>query len=434
MKATYLLFSLALAAAFSSCKKECEKDPVETPAACTTWNKLLGGTLTDAANASAPTPDGGYIVVGSTQSNDGDITGNHGNIDLLVFKVDKAGNRIWQKSFGGTNLDIANSVTAAEDGGYIIAGYTLSANGDVVGSHGNEDAWILKIDEQGNKLWQKTWGGSRGDIAFATASASDGYIIAIGTASTDGDLPATNESANTWLVKIGTNGDIIWQKSIGVDFFHDIPSKLIATTDGYVVAGSSGDGTLANARVVKTTITGDIIWQKTFGGRDQDEFTGISEGINGGYILTGFTASDDGDIAGNTRGDYDVLVVKIDANGNTEWLKTFGGSHVDGISGTSVVKTISGHYIIVASALSNDGDLSSNHGETDAWVLKLNASGNKESQQVLGGAKNDHVRNLIKASDCGYVLFGWSFSNDGEFAGNHSTGFADVWIRKINDL
>ncbi|HYH16867.1 MAG TPA: hypothetical protein VD794_16660 [Flavisolibacter sp.] len=434
MKTKYFLFGMALAATLSSCKKDCDKDPVETEKPCTAWGKLLGGTHTDLANAGVKTPDGGYLVVGSTQSNDGDVSGYHGGIDILVFKVDKDGVKVWQKAFGGSGQDIANAVIAAPDGGYVIAGYTMSSNGDVVGRHGEQDAWILKINEVGTILWQKAWGGTRNEMAFAAAAAADGYVVAIGSASTDGDLPATNTHTNTWLVKFNTNGTIGWQKPVGVDNVYNVPSNLIATTGGYVVVGSTGNGTGADARVVKTSTTGDIIWEKTFSGTDQDEFSGITESADGGYLLTGFTASNDGDIIGNTRGDFDVLAVKVNSNGGKEWLKIYEGSGVDGLNKTSVAKTVDGQYMVAAFSSGNGTDAGTNHGGADAWILKLNASGVKVGQKLLGGTENDYVGQLIKANDCGYLLIGSSFSNNGDVSGNHSNGFSDVWLFKINDF
>lgn len=433
MKAQYFLFSLAFAA-LASCKKDCTKPPVETPVECSSWNKLLGGTHTDLANSSVKTPDGGYIVVGSTQSNDGDVSGYQGGIDLLVFKIDKNGNKVWQKAFGGTGQDIASSVVAAPDGGYVIVGTTMSGNGDVVGSHGDSDAWVLKINEQGNKLWQKAWGGTNGEAAYSVTSVADGYVVAMVSGSKNGDLPTTNEGVNTWIVKFATNGTVSWQKPIGVDFFSDAPEKIISVSGGFVIAGVTSQASGTNARVVKTNATGDVVWQKTFGGSDHEVFSDIAEGTNGGYILTGYTDSGDGEISGNTRGDYDLLVVKIDANGNKEWLKVLEGSGVDGLNGTSVVKTTDGHYMVATFTLGTGTEAGTNHGATDIWVLKLNASGNKVNQKLLGGTENDYMGNLLKASDCGYILAGSSFSNDGDIIGNHSEGFSDVWISKIKDF
>jgi hypothetical protein len=434
MKTTNFLFSIVISSLLFSCKKDCDKDPVETPVECTSWNKLLGGTQTDLANASVRTPDGGYIVVGSTQSNDGDVTGYKGGIDLLVFKVDKNGNKIWQKAFGGSGQDIGNSVVAAPDGGYVIAGATMSGNGDVVGSHGDVDAWVLKIDEQGNKLWQKAWGGTNGEWAYSVTSVADGYVVAMVSGSKNGDLPVTNEGGNSWIVKFAANGIISWQKPVGVDFFDDAPFKIISVSDGFLIAGTTSQSSGTNARVVKTNTAGDVVWQKTFGGSDHEVFSDIIESANGGYILTGYTDSGDGEIVGNTKGDYDLLVVKVDGSGNKEWLKIFEGAGVDGLNGTSVIKTSDAHYVIATSTSGHNPDAGAIHGAADVWVLKLTATGNKVAQKLLGGTENENIGKLIQASDCGYILTGSSFSNNGDVSGNHSNGFSDVWINKISGL
>jgi len=264
--------------------------------------------------------------------------------------------------------------------------------------------------------------------------ASGGYVIAVASTSNDGDLPATNDGYNTWLVKLNTDGTLGWQKPLGVDFFADAPSKLIAVADGYVVAGSVSNATGWDARVVKANLTGDIVWQKTFGGIDQEVFSDITEAANGGYLLTGYTTSADGEFSSNTRGDYDLLVVKVDGNGNKEWLKMFEGAGVDGINGTSVLKTADAHYLLATTTSGPNPNAGTTLGEADVWILKLNAAGNKVNQKILGGSKNDHSSKLLSASDCGYILAGWSLSNDGNLSGNHSEGVADVWISKIKDL
>ena len=143
------------------------------------WQKALGGTSIDVAYAITASADGGYVVAGHTLSNNGDVTGNHGSYDYWVVKLNAAGNILWQKALGGTGNDIAHAITASADGGYVVAGYTASNDGDVTGYHGGNDYWVVKLDAAGNILWQKALGGTGSDVAQAiTASADGGYVVA----------------------------------------------------------------------------------------------------------------------------------------------------------------------------------------------------------------------------------------------------------------
>ena len=119
------------------------------------WQKTLGGTGEDYAQSIQPTTDGGYIVAGWTNSNDGDVTGNHGIYDCWVVKLNPSGTIQWQKTLGGTSYDVAYSIQPTMDGGYIVAGYTASNDGDVTGNHGSYDYWVVKLNPSGTIQWKK---------------------------------------------------------------------------------------------------------------------------------------------------------------------------------------------------------------------------------------------------------------------------------------
>ena len=129
------------------------------------WQKTLGGTTTDYAYSIQQTTDGGYVVAGQTSSNDGDVSGNHGGYDIWVAKLNSTGATMWRKIFGGVGNDGAYSIQQTVDGGYIIAGITYSNDGDVSGNHGQTDAWVVKLNSLGAIVWQKTLGGTDRDHA-----------------------------------------------------------------------------------------------------------------------------------------------------------------------------------------------------------------------------------------------------------------------------
>ncbi|PQA95573.1 hypothetical protein B0A69_04105 [Chryseobacterium shigense] len=174
------------------------------------WQKCLGGTGEDNAYSIQQTTDGGYILAGYSNSTNGDVTGNHGNNDFWVVKMNSSGGLEWQKSMGGSQTDMAHFIKQTPDGGYIVTGISFSANGDVTDHHGNNntnDYWVVKMDASGNKSWTKSLGGTNGDSAYSLDLTQDGgYVIAGTTNSVNGDVVGMHPNSSAtdfWLVKLG---------------------------------------------------------------------------------------------------------------------------------------------------------------------------------------------------------------------------------------
>lgn len=176
------------------------------------WTKSLGGSSLDVATSIQQTIDGGYIVAGYTYSNDGDVKGNHGTYDCWIVKLKENGDTIWTKTLGGSNYDEAYSIQQTSDDGYIVAGSTASNNGNVQGNHGNNDYWIVKLNSKGNIKWQKCLGGSDFDDAFSIRQTNDGgYIVAGAASSINGDVHGNHSFGNpdVWIVKLNSMGDTL---------------------------------------------------------------------------------------------------------------------------------------------------------------------------------------------------------------------------------
>lgn len=382
------------------------------------WQKTLGGSDYDGANSIQQTKDGGYIIAGFVWSNDGDVTGNHGIGDYWIVKLDATGKLQWQKAYGGTGDDDANSIQQTKDGGYIVAGNTWSNDGDVTGNHGTIDCWTLKLNSLGNIQWQKTYGGSRPDRASSIQQTNDGgYIIAGGSYSDDGDVTEHHGSIyyeDCWIVKLDAQGNIEWQKSLGGSNNNENASSIQQTTDGgYIIAGhtQSSDG----GWVVKLNALGKIQWQKELG--EHDATNSIQQTTDKGYI-----------IAGGNYGDY--WIIKLSAAGEIQWKKRFGGSGDDEAS--SIWQTNDKGYIVAGTSWSNDGDITDNHGIADYWTIKLDSSGNILWQKALGGTTLDQASSIQQTVDGGYIIAGGSESNDGNVTGNHSDHEWDFWIVKLS--
>ncbi|MDB4340472.1 T9SS C-terminal target domain-containing protein, partial [Crocinitomicaceae bacterium] len=165
------------------------------------WEKSFGGSDFDEAYCIDQTDDGGYIVVGHSTSNDGDLNYNYGIRDCYILKLDATGHKMWQKIFGGTGTESIQSIQQTSDGGYIAAGYSNSNDFDVIGNHGGFDFWILKLDVFGNIIWQRSLGGSFTEHAYSIKQTSDGgYIVTGDASSNDGDLTVNYYGSDFWVV------------------------------------------------------------------------------------------------------------------------------------------------------------------------------------------------------------------------------------------
>ncbi|AUP79814.1 hypothetical protein [Flavivirga eckloniae] len=189
------------------------------------WSRFFGGTFTDTPYDVVQTEDLGYIIVGSSDSDDVDITNNKGSYDFWVIKISSIGDLVWEKSFGGSQTDEARAISKSSDGNYIIVGDTRSHDLDVSNNNGAADLWIIKINPSGGLIWEKTIGGSSFDVGRSISKTQDnGFIISGSSRSTDGDIINNNGQNDAWIVKINDNGNLEWQKTIGgsdIDFAYD---------------------------------------------------------------------------------------------------------------------------------------------------------------------------------------------------------------------
>jgi hypothetical protein len=409
----------------------------------------FGGSDVDHAFDIHEISDAGFIMAGHTESNDGNVNGNHGNgtFDFWVVKLGKRGNIQWQKALGGRLDETAFSVQQTSDGGYIVAGQANSSDGQVVGHHGDLDFWIVKLDIAGNIVWSRSLGGTKSDFATCIKQTTDGgYVVCGGSYSNDGDVSAHHGSllaADYWIVKLDATGNKQWQKSYGGSR-GDIAMSIVQSTDGgYVVAGNttSNDGNVTGLRdsiygdywIIKLDRQGNLRWQKTYGGSDYDEATSIQKTQEGGYITCGWSRSpNNGNVTGN-HGDYDFWIVKLDSTGNLKWQKSLGGSAAD--IAYSIEQTTDNGYIVAGGTNSTDGDVSGLHGtegKDDFWVVKLDARGSLQWQKTLGGSEFEEGRSVDQTKDGGYIVAGfsgWDHPDNGDVTGNH--GNYDCWVAKL---
>ncbi|AGB50740.1 PDK repeat-containing protein (plasmid) [Methanomethylovorans hollandica DSM 15978] len=367
------------------------------------WNKTFGGILDDSANSVQKTSDGGYIIAGTTSSY------GAGGFDAWLIKVDSSGNQIWNKTFGGTLDDKANSVQKTSDEGYIIAGTTSSYGA------GGSDAWLIKVDSSGNQSWNKTFGGTLDDSANSVQKTADGgYIIAATNSSYDSIMGAA------WLIKVDSNGNQQWNNTFFKtdDSNTDYQASSVSQTSegGYIIAGwvempAAND----NFWLSKVDSSGNQIWSKTYNGfaGGYDQAHSVQQTSEGGYILAG--------VAGGDMGDPDAAwLVKTDSNGNITWDKRFGGGNETDVSGCaySVQLTGDGGYIIAGTTRSYGAG-----SEDNAWLIKVDSNGNQQWNKTFGETLDDSANSVQQTSDGGYIIAGETMS--------YGAGSEDAWLIKV---
>lgn len=404
------------------------------------WQNTPGGSSAESAGFSCLTSDGGYAIVGSSSSADGDVTFNNGLYDIWVAKLNVYGGLTWQHSYGGSQEESCQSIRQTADGGFILAGATYSNDGDITINHGGQDFWILKIDSSGAMEWQKSYGGSDNDWALDVAIATDGgYVIAGQTESNDGDVSGNHGSQDFWIIKLNVDGSLSWQKCFGGSAY-DIAQSVKNTSDGgYIIAGRtasnngdvSGNHSVAfnpDVWLLKIDSAGNLQWQKCRGGSYSDQGFDAKQTTDGGYVVAGKTSSNDQDVTGyHGQGDY--WIFKTDSVGEIVWQKCLGGTDADW--GLAVIQTMDGGYVATGNAKSVDNDVVGNHGQDDMWMVALDGNGQLKWQYCLGGTATDVAISINQLPDKKFILSGTTSSPNGDVLNNH--GSTDYWIMELKE-
>ncbi|GAB4006241.1 hypothetical protein GCM10028808_07810 [Spirosoma migulaei] len=415
------------------------------------WQKALGGSKNDSVTAILATADGGYVVAGSTTSNDGEISDYRGGAhDAWIVKLNSAGTIVWKKTIGGTGDDQASGITAGPDGSYVVTGVTTSRDGDMSGFNPFIPIylWVFKFTSAGEIVWKQYKDEARGLYATSIITASDGGYLVAGYNFNRGLKPGGRLFS---VIKLSDSGSIIWTHYFGGSFGDDLLSAITASPDGgCVVVGKSSSYEIRGAIfatetdhiknhnqyttydvwVSKLNSDGMLTWYKFFGGIGLDYANGVKATPDGGYVVVGYTESADGpygDVRGVYHGNGDAWILKLSSTGDLLWQKTLGGSGTD--NAYAITPTADGAYLVAGTTSSNDGDVSGNHGGSDAWLIKLNSVGDIISQKTYGGTGFDAALVITATVDGSYVLAGSTTSNDGDVTGNH--GDQDAWVVKL---
>ncbi len=414
------------------------------------FQQCYGGADVDAVKSLKQIING-KIIFGSTHSINGDISFNHGRNDLWLFKTDSVGTVLWENTYGGSDHEWSVNMLQTEHNGYLLFGSTFSDDGDVTGLHGGGDFWLVRTDSLGNLLWQKCLGGSNNDRPEQMIPAHGGGYIGIGsTCSVDGDISHLYGAWDAWVVRISESGELLWEKTYG-GTGQDYGSSITATTDGgymlgatissttgYVNCELTGLNDICDASLIKIDSLGEIEWQQCYGGSDYDALIHIKQTTEGGYVFMATTRSTDGDVSGfhGPGGDgnkSDLWIVKLNAQGIIEWQRCLGGYENE--QPGFLAQHPDGGYLVGGNSNSTDGDINCNEslpGTYTGWLVKLDASGEIAWQRCLGSQVNNSLTAIHILGQEHYLIGGGTRANGGDVDCDLK-GQTDIWLVELMD-
>jgi len=270
-------------------------------------DQLYGGDYDQWVSSIESTSDNGYIIAGWTEKYSS--TANEDWTDIYILKIDASGDTLWTKTYGDTVGEKGYHAMETSDGGYLITGYKRNYN-----VNDSQDLYLLKIDSNGNVIWDKVYGGDHIEVGSSSFELAGSEFITLGSTWSYG-----NGNSDYWLLKINSNGDTLWTKTYGASGIDEGWSFQITPDNGYILAGYSdsfGNGDF-DYYLIKTNSSGDTIWTHTYGGLNDEYGPGIQVNNDGGYSLCGATLS-------FSAGNLDIYFIRTDSNGDVLWSKTYG--------------------------------------------------------------------------------------------------------------
>ncbi len=351
----------------------------------TTFQKTYGSFMPDAGYSVVQTEDSCFVFTGNWCYGGGWCT-NH----LFVIKTDVSGNTLWSK-FYYNNIGYegdagGNSIIETIEHDFVIAGYTTIYNPSM-----NIQFYLVKTDSNGDSLWTKYYGEDYYEHAYSVKQTLDGGFILSGYTDTIPGLLGT-----LLLIKTNASGDSLWGKTYGFGYTRPgVAHSILEINNGYIILGYTSEANYSgnnDVYLIRTDIVGDTLWTKTYGGTNDDIGYSIQKTPDNGFIFTGATFS-------FGAGGYDVYLIKTDSNGTLLWSKTYGG--LDNEYGNFVSNTSDGGYIITGSTESF-----STGGGYDVYLIKIDTYGNQQWYKTFGSINNDYGYSVQQTFDGGYIICG----------------------------
>ncbi len=341
------------------------------------WAKNFGGSQVDVPCSVIELADGNFVIAGYSDSEDGEVSENSGKDDAWIIKVSRTGELLWERSFGGRLTDYAYSVTSTFDGGLVFAGTGINTTDVLSEYYWRQAIWVVKLNASGNKIWEKFYGGQDYNSAKCVIETNDGDLVIAGASQSDS---LNNTYIDFYLLKLNFEGEKLWQNFYGGSST-DFANSLIEISDGSFVAAGytySNDSYIngfhgeSDCWIINVDKDGKLLWNRAMGGKEYDVCKSLSSTSDGGFLVAARTSSTDGDVHGN-KGGSDYWAVKCNAFGDVEWQGAFGGGEDDYC--VNALETDDGGIILGGTTYSIDGDVTGNHGADDIWIVKLFARG-----------------------------------------------------------
>lgn len=413
------------------------------------WEKRYGGNLREQAEKVKVTSDGGFIIGGWSFSGKGGSKSEYSNgyADFWLVKTDAAGNILWDKTLGASDGDLLYDILQTTDGGYLVGGSSGSpANGDKTQTYrGAGDFWIVKLNANGDKLWDKTFGGRLWDELQALIQTADGGYMLGGFSSSPAGFEKSQDAkgqSDYWIIKIDAQGNKVWDRTFGSTQGEGLAEVRQTSDGGLLLAGSSNSNKNTdkseNSRggsdfwLLKTDAHGNKLWDKTYGGNGEDGLTSLVLLPDGNIVIGGHSLSP---VSGDKTnfalkpGQQDFWMLKLDPNGTKLWDKSIPDFR--GFSYRLIATRDGGFLLGTGTDLGIMGDAS--HlwkGHYDIWICKLDASGNKVWENIIGSAGPDDLADLKQTPDGGFILA--ATSGHGAIKETQpGHGEADYWLVKL---
>lgn len=370
------------------------------------WQKVFGGSGSDYLYSVGLTSEGGYILGGSSDSPvSGDkMEAGFGNMDFWVIKINPEGKEEWQITLGGIGNDQLQSIQQTPDGGFIIGGSSDSSpikdeKDKIIGNKSEEtrgsfDYWIIKLSATGELEWERTYGGMFADEIKNILITEDGYLVG-GTSNSIVSSDKTAENlgmGDFWLIKLNQNGEEQWQKTYGGEADETL-ANITPTENGFLLTGSSNSKTSESKKsdstngtdfwVIEIDEEGNHIWDNSYDFGQWDVLVSATKGEDNTYLLGGYASSETLNRKTDNKGINDYIALKINQKGEMLWSKTIGGKDTDQLKG--LTQTRDGGYVLAGnsdSKKSDDKDKAS-IGGNDFWVVKLGEKGKADEARQL---------------------------------------------------
>jgi gliding motility-associated-like protein len=392
----------------------------------------------------------GYLVAGYCGSEPNSIVSqpNRGIGDFWVVRLSPEGDVLWEKRYGGSMIDRLWWAIPTKEGNYLLIGDSESSETGEHASkgYGGVDFWVVLIDATGNLIWEKTYGGADRDWPFCGVQLDNGDFLIAGESKSvpgEGKTSVNYGDQDIWVIRINGNGDMIWDKSYGGDLEEQC-QYIFPTSDGHFFLGGSSRSNLSGSKtdinrglfdfwLVKIDEEGTQIWDKTYGGTGNETIIAVADGLFDTYWIAGGSSSDiSGEKSTNAVGGEDFWIVHIDNQGTLINDIAFGSFGLDKVY--AFYQNSMGNIVVGGLSPTTDASLADydqGNGAHEFWLIFMQPDGTKLWDKKYGGSKSDNLTDFIFIPNDGFVLIGNSASDISGDKTQNNYGGNDIWVVKL---